>query len=151
MKTFARILALLFLLVAASLPAETSPEIDVEKLFAMKKELIKDSMQLTEEEGAVFWPLYDDYEKKAMQIFNRRTAHIRKYNQEHKNMSDEMAKSLMKDYLQIEADALKSKRALVSKFSKKLPLKTVYQLFVFEELLEAGFFSQIAENLPPLK
>ena len=151
MKTFARILALLFLLVAAPLPAETFPEIDVEKLFAMKKELIKDSMQLTEEEGAVFWPLYDDYEKKAMETFARRTAHIRKYVQEHKNMSDEMAKSLMKDYLQIEADALKSKRALVSKFSKKLPLKTVYQLFVFEELLEAGYFSQIAENLPQLE
>jgi hypothetical protein len=151
MRILAGLLIILYILVSTPLPAETFPEMDVEKLFAMKKELIKDSMQLTEEEGAVFWPLYDDYEKKAMQIFNRRTAHIRKYNQEHKNMSDEMAKSLMRDYLQIEADALKSKRALVSKFSKKLPLKTVYQLFVFEELLEAGYFSQIAENLPQLE
>jgi hypothetical protein len=151
MKKLAGLFIILFLLVSTPLPAVTFPEMDVEKLFAIKKELIKDSMQLTEEEGAVFWPLYDDYEKKAMEIFNRRTAHIRKYIHEHKTMSDEMAKSLMKDYLQIEADALKSKRALVSKFSKKLPLKTVYQLFVFEELLEAGFFSQIAENLPPIE
>jgi hypothetical protein len=142
---------ILYLLVSTPLPAETFPEIDVEKLFAMKKELVKDSMQLTEEEGAAFWPLYDDYEKKAMEIFNRRTAHIRKYIQEHKNMSDETAKTMLKNYLQIEADALKSKRALVAKFSKKLPLKTVYQLFVFEEILEAGYFSQIAENLPPLE
>ena len=151
MKTFARILALLFLLVAASLPAETSPEIDVEKLFAMKKELVKDSMQLNEREAAVFWPLYDEYEKKAIDIFNRRAAHIRKYIQEHKNLSDEMAKLMMGDYLQIEADALKNKRALVAKLSKKLPLKTVYQFFVFEELVEAGFFSQIAEKLPPIE
>ena len=86
-----------------------------------------------------------------MEIFNGRKAHIRKYNQEHKTMSDEMAKSLMKDFLQIEADALKSKHALVAKFSKKSPLKTVYQLFVFEELLQGGYFSQVAENLPPLE
>jgi hypothetical protein len=151
MKTFARILALLLLLVTAPLPAETSPEIDVEKLFALKKELVKDSMQLTEREAAVFWPLYDDYEKKAIDIFNRRAAHIRKYIQEHKNLSDEMAKAMLKKYLEIEDDALKNKRALVSKFSKKLPLKTVYQLFVFEELAEAGFFSLIAENLPPIE
>mgnify|MGYP000408633717 CR=1 FL=1 len=151
MKTFARILALLLLLVTVPLPAETSPEIDVEKLFALKKELVKDSMQLTQREAAVFWHLYDEYEKKAIDIFNRRAAHIRKYIQEHKNMSDETAKTMLKNYLQIEADALKSKRALVAKFSKKLPLKTVYQLFVFEEILEAGYFSQIAENLPPLE
>jgi hypothetical protein len=62
-----------------------------------------------------------------------------------------MAKLMMRDYLQIEADALKNKRALVAKLSKKLPLKTVYQFFVFEELVEAGFFSQIAENLPPIE
>jgi hypothetical protein len=151
MKIIAGVSIILYLLVSNPLPAETFSEINVEKLFALKKELIKDSMQLTEEEGAVFWPLYDEYEKKAMEIFDRRTAHIRKYSQEYKTMSDEMAKALMKDYLQIESDALKSKRTLVSKFSKKLPLKTVYQLFVFEELLEAGYFSQIAENLPLLE
>ena len=151
MKKLAGLSIILFLLVSTPLPAETFPEIDVEKLFAMKKELVKDSMQLTEEEGAAFWPLYDDYEKKAMEIFNRRTAHIRKYIQEHKSLSDEMAKAMLKKYLEIEDDALKNKRALVAKFSKKLPLKTVYQLFVFEEILEAGYFSQIAENLPPLE
>ena len=151
MKTFARILALLLLLVTVPLPAETSPEIDVEKLFALKKELVKDNMQLTESEAATFWLLHDDYEKKAIDIFNRRAVHIRKYIQEYKNLSDEMAKLMMRDYLQIEADALKNKRALVAKLSKKLPLKTVYQFFVFEELVEAGFFSQIAENLPTIE
>jgi hypothetical protein len=151
MKIIAGISIFLYLLSATPLPAETFPEIDVDKIFAMKKAFVKDSMQLTEEEEAVFWPLYDDYEKRAIDIFNRRAAHIREYVQEHKNMSDERAKTMMKNYLQIEADALKFKRALVAKFSKKLSLKTVYQLFVFEELLEAGFFSQIAENLPPLE
>ena len=59
--------------------------------------------------------------------------------QEHINLSDKKAK------------AMNSKRSLVKKFSEILPPKRVYQLFVLEELLEAGFFGQIAENLPEIK
>ena len=57
----------------------------------------------------------------------------------------------MNEYLQIEAEALRFKRALVKKLGEKLPPKRVYQYFVLEELLEAGFFAQIAETLPEIK
>ena len=151
MKATAKILILVILLLPAAIIAETVPEIDVEKLFADKKVLVKEAMQLTEKESAVFWALYDDYEKKDIIIFKKRVAHFRKYNQEHKNLSNKKAESMMNEYLQIETEALSSKRAMVKKFSKKLPSKKVYQYFVLEELLEAGFFSQIAENLPEIK
>jgi hypothetical protein len=151
MKTIAKILTMLIFLLPASLPAETFPEVDVEKLFAEKKAAIKDYIPLTEKQSKVFWPLYDDYEKEEINIFIRRTAHIREYMQEHKTLSDEKAKSMMKDFLQIEADALKLKRALVKKFSEILPPKTVFQFFVFQQLLEVGFFSHIAEQLPEIE
>jgi hypothetical protein len=151
MKTIVKILIILILLVPAPLPAEPVPKIDVEKLFAKKKALVKDSMQLTERESAVFWPLYDDRDKIQIAIFTRRKAHIREYIQERTNLSDKKSKAMMNDFLQIEADALKSKHTLVKKFSQKLPATTVYQYFVLEELLEAGFFSLIAENLPEIE
>ncbi len=151
MKKFGNILIILILLAPATLLAETSPEIDVEYLFAHKKAAIKDYIPLTEKQSAVFWPLYDKYEKKEKNIFIRRVSHIRKYMQDHKNLSDEKAEWMMKDFLQIESDALKLKRGLVKKFSEILPSKTVFRFFVFEELLEAGFFSQIAEELPPIE
>ena len=103
MKTLTKILTMLIFLLPAPLLAENSPEIDVEKLFAEKKVLVRDSMQLTEKESAVFWPLYDDYEKKKINLFKKRAAHFREYIQEHKNLSDKKAKSMMNDYLQIEA------------------------------------------------
>ena len=37
------------------------------------------------------------------------------------------------------------------RLSEKLPSKTVFQFLVFEELLEAGFIDQIAENLPEIE
>ena len=151
MKTIAKILITSMLLIPAMLAAENFPEIDVDDLFARKKALVKDSMQLTEKESAVFWPLYDDFEKNEINIFKKTVAHLRKYAQKRKNLSDKQAKSLMNDYLQIEAEALELKRTLVKKFSKKLPAKRVAQYFVLEELLEAGFFCEIAENLPEIK
>lgn len=151
MKTTANILFFLILLVPATLPAENSIEFDVENIFAQKKAAIKDHIALSEKQSTVFWPLYDKYEKKEINIFIRRVSHIREYMQEHKNLSDEKAESMMNDFLQIEADALKLKRGLVKKFSEILPSKTVFRFFVFEELLEAGFFSQIAEELPQIE
>ena len=151
MKTTANILFFLILLVPATLPAENSIEFDVENIFAQKKAAIKDHIALSEKQSTVFWPLYDKYEKKEINIFISRVSHIREYMQEHKNLSDEKAESMMNDFLQIEADALKLKRGLVKKFSEILPSKTVFRFFVFEELLEAGFFSQIAEELPQIE
>ena len=63
MKKYVSILIILILLIPATLLAETLPEDVVEILFAEKKAAIKDSLQLTEKQSAVFWPLYDDYEK----------------------------------------------------------------------------------------
>ena len=108
-------------------------------------------MQLTEKENAVFWPLYDDYEKIDIKIFKKRSEHIRRYIHEHKSLSDKKAESMMNEYLLIEAEALSSKRLMIKNFSDKLPPKKVYQYFVLEKLLEAGYFSQIAENLPEIK
>jgi hypothetical protein len=151
MKTILNLLIVLIFLIPIPLPAENVPEIDVAKLFAEKKALVKEAMQLTEKESAVFWPLYDDYEKIDIKIFKKRSEHIRRYIHERKSLSDKKAESMMNEYLQIEAEALISKRAMVKNFSNKLPPQKVYQYFVLEELLEAGFFSQIAENLPEIK
>ena len=54
MKTILKILILSIFVIPTPLSAGTYPEIDVEKLFAKKKELIKESMQLSEKESAVF-------------------------------------------------------------------------------------------------
>ncbi len=151
MKIKAKILIVLILLAPTLLFAETLPEIDVEALFAKKKALVKEALQLTQKEGAVFWPLYDDYEKIDIDLFKKREAHFKKYMLEHKSLSDEKADAMMNEYLQIEAEALRSKHTMVKKFREKLPAKRVYQYFVLEELLEAGFFSQIAENLPEIR
>ena len=151
MRTSAIMFSIIIFLIPLSAFSETFPEIDVENLFARKKALVKETMQLTEKESAVFWPLYDDYVNNQKRIFNKRKEHIREYVQKHKSMSDTTALIMINEYLKIEADALRFKQEYFKKFSKKLPPKRAYQYFVMEEQMEAGFFALIAEALPPIK
>ena len=151
MKTTMKMLIVFILLAATPLLAETIPEIDTEKLFAEKRALIEDAMQFSDKESAVFWPLYYEYEKNEKNIFKKRVAHLRKYLKKRETLSDKQAKSLMNEYLDLEAEALKYKREFVQKLNEKLPPKRGYKLFQLEEIIEAGFFCEIADNLPLAK
>jgi hypothetical protein len=151
MKTIAKILTMIIFLLPAPLLAETFPEIEVEKLFLEKKAFVKDFMQLTEKESAVFWPLYNDYEKLLVTRFKRYKALIRDYMQEHEHLSDKKATEMTTTLMDIQAVYLKNKHAYVKKFREKLSPKRVFQYFVLEDQIWAGFFAMILENLPPIE
>ena len=63
MKTIAKILTVLTLLMPGLLLAETAPDLVLDQLLVGKRALVKETIQLTEKESVLFWHLYDDYEK----------------------------------------------------------------------------------------
>ena len=151
MKPTARILIILIMLTPLSLLAEPYDEIEVVKVFFEKKMLVKDYLQLSDKESSAFWPLYDEYEKLLITRFERYKALIKTYMQEHENLSDKKAKEMTTTLMDIQADYLKNKHTYIKKFSEKVPPKRVFQYFVLEDQIEAGFFSMILENLPPVE
>ena len=151
MKTIAKIFIIIVVWAPAPLLAETFEEINVEQVFVEKKAVVKDFLQLTEKERAVFWPLYDEYQKKLMMKFTKYRALIRVYMQEHENLSEKKAKEMTVTLMEIQADDLKNKHTYIKKFREKLTAKRVFQYFVLEDQIEAGFFSMILENLPAIK
>ena len=151
MKATASIVIILFLLVPLSLLADPYDEIKVVQVFFEKKMVVKDYLKLSQKESSVFWPLYDEYEKLLITRFERYKALIKTYTQEHGNLSDKKAGEMTATLVDIQAQYLKNKHAYIKKFSEKLPPKRVFQYFVLEDQIEAGFFSMILENLPPVK
>ncbi len=151
MKTSVKMLTVLIFLFPPLLHAEDSLDIDMNKFSTAKKALVKETLQLTEKESTVFWPLYDAYVEDQIKIFNRHIALIREHKQKSENLSDKEAKVLIKKYLDLQADDLKLKQAHVKKFSKKLPYRRVYQFFDLEDRIEASFLAVIAEDLPLIK
>jgi hypothetical protein len=71
--------------------------------------------------------------------------------QVHKNLSDKKAEEMTATLIDIQADDLEKRQAYVQKFREKLPAKRVFQYFVLEDQIGAGFFAMILENLPPIK
>ncbi len=151
MKISTKILIILILLIAPPLPAETFPEINMETFLTEKRELVKEVMQLTDSESAVFWPLYDEYEKIIVESINNHSVLIKEYMREHENLSDKKAKAMINELLELQAEQVKNKRVFIKKFSEKLAPKKVLQYFVLEEIIEAGYLSMIAQELPLIK
>jgi len=151
MKTMVKMLAVLIILLPTLLHAEDSLDIDMNKFSTAKIALVQETLQLTEKESTVFWPLYDAYVEAQINIFSRHIALIREHKQKSENLSDKEAEVLIKKYLDLQADHLKLKQAYVKRFSKNLPYRRVYQFFDLEDRIEAGFFAVVAEELPLIK
>ena len=74
MKNLMKMLTVLIVLFPPLLHAEDSLDIDMNKFSTAKKALVKETLQLTEKESTVFWPLYDAYVDAQIKIFNRHIA-----------------------------------------------------------------------------
>jgi len=150
-KSLANLLPIIIFLIPGPLLAESVPDLDLNHLLSEKRALVKETMQLTEKESAVFWPLYAEYEKNRTYIFNRYSALLKEYMQERENLSDSKAEEMMSELRAIQTEDLESRRAYFNKVSQKLPYKRVFQYFIFEERIEAGLHAFIAEELPEIK
>jgi hypothetical protein len=95
MKTLVKMLAVLIFLFPPLVHAEDSLDIDMNKFSTAKKALVKETLQLTEKESTVFWPLYDAYEEDQINIFNRYIALIKEHRQKSENLSDKEAEVLI--------------------------------------------------------
>lgn len=125
----------------------------VEKVRADKKLLVASNMELTEQEAAAFWPVYEAYQKD-LQALNSRTriaieSYASAYNQG--AVPDETAKKLLDEALAIEADEVDLKRSYVSKFQKVLPAAKVARYYQIENKVRAAVRYELAAAIPLVK
>src|SRR5262245_36198385 len=95
----------------SSKAAQASLDVLVNTIRSNRKALVAANLQLTDEEAAKFWPLYDRYQGEIQPIGDRLVAAIQDYTANFKDLSNEKALKILDDYLAIEADRLKVRRA----------------------------------------
>ena len=161
MKTGSRttiiVIALTAIMAFVSIPAfaQDKPvdnmELVREKMRADKKLFVAEGMQLTETEAKVFWPIYDSYQKELGKLFDREIKLIQNYAKNYETMSDEVAKSLVDEYMAIEGDHLKLRQSYLAKFRKVLSEKRVARYYQLENKVEAVIEYDIAKQIPLMK
>ncbi|MGX2042041.1 hypothetical protein ACWJKU_18230 [Methylocaldum sp. MU1018] len=113
-----------------------------------RRDFIKQSMNLSEEQGKKFWSLYHQYEADLMKLNNKRLAVIEDYADSLDDMSESKIDGLVKRSL----DYRKARTALLEKYYGKIAKatsKTIAARFLqVEGVLQGAGDAEIGSSLP---
>lgn len=121
-----------------------------EKVRADKKLLVAANMNLTEQEAAAFWPVYESYQKDIGALNERTRKAIESYASAYNQgaVPDETAKKLLGEALAIEGAELDMRKSYVPKFEKVLPAAKVARYYQIENKIRAAVRYELAEGIP---
>jgi hypothetical protein len=113
--------------------------------------LIGGALELTDEEAAGFWPLYEEYGAAKGELWNKRIDVIKIFLGAYKDMSPEMSRILLDQSFNIERQMLELEMTYAKKFDDVLPPNKVTRLFQAENKLETAMNMEIAKDVPLAK
>ncbi|MCB0805913.1 MAG: hypothetical protein KDC05_08955 [Bacteroidales bacterium] len=115
-----------------------------------KKAAVSDVMRLSEPEGELFWPLYDEYNAKMSDLESRRVDLIFDYANHYENMTDEKADELWSNVMEYKQDALKLTKTYYKKIKRILPEAKAALYFQVENKITALIDYELAVQIPLL-
>jgi hypothetical protein len=128
--------------------AEASLDVLVNAIRSNRKALVAVNLKLTDAEAAKFWPVYDRYQQELNAIGDRLVGVIQDYTANFSDLSNDKAMKLVDDYLAVEADRVKVKRAYLEEFSKILPGRKVARFYQIENKMDAVIRYDLAATVP---
>ena len=121
-----------------------------EKLKADKKLLVTNYMELTEPEAQKFWPVFEEYQKDVQRSNERLLRLLESYAADYKNnsLTDEKAKKLLDEWIAIEQDEGKRRRAFAPKVLQALPAKKAARYLQIENEYRILLRYELAATVP---
>ena len=108
------------------------------------------NLDLTEEEGKKFWPLYDEYRIKIREVRIRRLQLIQDYAERYNadNVDDAFSDRAIKEFLDIQADTVKVRRKYWKKFRRIIPATKAARFYQLETKMDAEVDYVLAGGTP---
>jgi hypothetical protein len=128
----------------------TNMDILRQKVKADKKLVVAENLQLTDAEGAKFWPVYDVYQKELQQINERLTAVILAYAEAYKKgaVTDATAKKLIEEAAAVDDAEATLKRTSLPKILAVLPAAKAARYVQIENKIRAVIRYELAAGIP---
>ena len=117
-------------------------------LKADRKVVVAESMQLTESESSLFWPLYREYRAAMDHIGDKRVELILEYADLYPDVPEDRARSILKKYADLEEKGVVIRNKYLKKMSKALPTAKVLRFAQLENRLDLAVRVQIAGAIP---
>ena len=122
-----------------------------EKIKADKKLLVAANMELTESEAKAFWPVYEKYQNELFLLRTRTLKLINDYADAYEKMSNDKAKALLDELMNIDSLGLKLRQTYLPKFRQVLPEVKVVRYYQIENKINAALKYELAANIPLMK
>jgi len=128
----------------------TNMEILIQKVKADKKLLVAANLELTDDEGKNFWPLYDAYQKELEKQNQQLGKTIMEYADAYNKgpISDDTAKKLMKQVFSVENAQVKTKHEYAEKIGKVLSAAKTTRYIQIETKIRAALMFELAKQIP---
>jgi len=123
-------------------------KLTAEIIEAKKKLIVLQNMNLTEAETAKFLPVYEKYQERLLAINEKSAELIKDYAEHYEHMTNERARNLLNDYLDIEAEKNRLQKYYVKKFNEVLSAKNVARYYQVENKIDAIIDYQLVEIIP---
>ena len=117
-------------------------------LKADRKQIVKEAMQLNDQQAAAFWPLYQNYAAEQTTLGDEKLAIINAYAKNFLTMSNETADQLAQRVMALDEERMALRRKYYELMKKALPTTLVVRFFQVEGQIQLLVDLQIASNLP---
>jgi hypothetical protein len=140
----------LFLFVSYAFSQNIGSYLESQKkvLSKEKKEIVKDVLELTNDEAKLFWPIYDQYMNELKPYNQILVNTIKEYIDKYDNLGNEDAKKLFNNSILVEESRLRLKKKYYRKMIKVLPAQKVIRYFQLEKRLRALIYNELTIEVP---
>lgn len=130
--------------------AESRKEVDLTRQAIQQKrqDIVSSVIELTEEEGKAFWPLYRDWRAKMAGLGDRTVTLIEQLNDVAAQRSDQEASAMLDEWMKIKQEELKLRKEYIKKFGKVLPMKKVARFIQLEAKMDSAIQYDLAGRVP---
>jgi hypothetical protein len=120
-------------------------------LQALSKDIVKENLALTEEQGMAFWPIYDEYNAAMDKLFDEQINLSAEYMLDYLALSDETAAGLIQKFSEFDQNKLDTQKEYTQKFLEVLPAKVVGKFIQIDHRLDLMIELQRASRIPLIK
>lgn len=119
-------------------------------LNVAREEIINEEMRFSEEEAAVFWPVYERYRSDLQAVRDRFAEVLTSYSDAYRagTVSEDQANRIVEDYLDMEGDVLRIKKDYLDDFRSVLPARKAARFYQIENKMDIELEYQLSLIVP---
>jgi hypothetical protein len=143
--------SLLALTIGPSRPAmaqSSQKQLDIAAARAQRKATVGANMNLTSDEAAKFWPVYDAYEGQMDSIEDRHVRELKEFAAKYQNYTDADAKKKLDEVMAIQQARLDVQKDFIPKFLAVVSQIKVTRFYQIDNKIQALIQCDIAQLVP---